>query len=271
MRPDTSNDPADPDPFRRKVLCLDFPLHEGMGWLASWGTERAPKRASAAQLGLHQAPRNGRGGFRENAGRKRAAKANTPHRARPALSHRVPPHITIRAAKGLPSFREQVVARAIGHVIRTMRVVRNDFRIIEISIQSNHIHLIVEADDEKALSSAIRSFEMRVSKALNHHVLCRRRGKVWGDRYFRVDLTSPKQAKQARHALAYVLQNGAHHGVVRPGEKDPISSARWSNRYVTRPELPLETSLTSPSLTYMLNVLWERRWPGAISPAEVPH
>jgi len=57
---------------------------------------------------------------------------------------------------------------------------------------------------------------------------------------------------------------------VPAGGKDPISSARWSSRYVTRAELPLETSLTSPSRTYMLNVLWERPWPGAISPAEVP-
>jgi REP element-mobilizing transposase RayT len=179
----------------------------------------------------------------------------------------VPVHLTLRAAKGLPSFREQVMARAIGHVMRAMKAVRDDFRIVELSIQSNHVHLIVEADDERALSSAIRSFEARVSKALNHHVLGRRRGKVWGDRYFRVDLASPRQA---RHALAYVLQNGQHHGVVRGGEKDPLSSAPWSNRYVTRPELPPETAPTSPSRTYLLNVLWERAWPGAISPGEIP-
>jgi REP element-mobilizing transposase RayT len=179
----------------------------------------------------------------------------------------VPVHIVLRAAKGLPSLREQIVARAVGHVIRTMRTVRDDFRIVEFSIQSTHVHLIVEADGDRVLSSAIRSFEARVSKLLNHHVLRRRRGKVWGDRYFRVDLTSPKQA---RHALAYVLQNGQHHGVVLAGVKDPLSSARWSTRYVTRAELPPETSLTSPSQTYMLNVLWERAWPGAIFPTEVP-
>ena len=241
-----------------------------MSWLQSWGAERTPKKRGApeeTQLGLHQARRRGRGGFREGAGRKKALRSSTPHRARRALSRHVPTHITIRAAKGLPSLREQVVARAIGHVIRTMRTVREDFRIVEFSIQTNHVHLIVEADDDKALSSAIRSFEARVSKVLNHHVLRRKRGKVWGDRYFRVDLTSPKQA---RHALAYVLQNAQHHGVVAAGVKDPVSSARWSNRYVTRAELPPETSLTSPARTHMLNVLWERSWPGAIFPSEVP-
>ena len=172
---------------------------------------------------MHQARRNGRGGYRANAGRKRAAKATAPHRARPRLRRHVPVHITLRATRGLPSFREQVVARAIAHVIRVMRVVREDFRIVEFSIQTNHLHLIVEADDARALSCAIRSFEARVSKALNHHVLCRKRGKVWEGRYFRVDLQTPRQA---RHALAYVLQNGHHHGVVAPGVKDPMSSAR---------------------------------------------
>ena len=215
-----------------------------MGWLELWGASRDVRRGvpEAAQRGLHEAPRRGRGGLRERAGRKRAVKPRTPHRARAPLSRHVPAHITIRAAKRLPSLREQVMARAIGHVIRTMRAVRDDFRIVEFSIQSNYLHLIVEADDDKALSSAIRSFEARVSKALNHHVLRRKRGKVWGDRYFRVDLTSPKQA---RHALAYVLQNGQHHGVVPAGVKDPISSARWSNRYVTRAELAPETSPTT--------------------------
>jgi REP element-mobilizing transposase RayT len=179
----------------------------------------------------------------------------------------VPAHIILRAAKGLPSLREEVVARAIGQVMRTMRTVRDDFRIVEFSIQATHVHLIVEAENDRSLSSAIRSLEARVSKALNHHVLRRRRGKVWGDRYFRVDLTSPRQA---RHALAYVLQNAQHHGVIPAGVKDPLSSARWSSRYVTRAELPPETSPTSPARTYLLNVLWERPWPGAISPAEFP-
>jgi putative transposase len=240
-----------------------------MGWLAVWGADRVSKRAASGQLGLHEAPRTGRGGYRSNAGRKKSAsgRTRTPHRARPALSRYVPVHVTLRAARRLPSFREEVIGRAIGRVIRAMRRVRDDFAIVEFSIQSDHVHLIVEAEGERELSSGIRSLQTRVTKVLNNHILRRRRGKVWGDRYFRVDLTTPTQA---RHALAYVLQNGHHHGVVAPGVKDPLSSARWSSRYVTRPELPLETSPTTPARTFMLEVLWERRWPGAISPTEIP-
>jgi hypothetical protein len=46
-----------------------------MGWLTTWGADGAAKlRRATLQLGLHEARRNGRGGHRENAGRKRAAK-----------------------------------------------------------------------------------------------------------------------------------------------------------------------------------------------------
>jgi putative transposase len=238
-----------------------------MGWLDVWGASSPRNARVPEQLGLHEAPRRGRGGYRANAGRKKDERGRTAHRSRPRLSRHVPVHVTLRAASGLPSFRGQIMVRAIGRVVRAMRAVRDDFGIVELSVQRNHIHLIVEAEDERVLSSAIRSFQTRVTKALNHHVLKRRRGRVWGDRYHRVDLTTPTQA---RHALAYVLQNAQHHGVVAPGVKDPLSSARWSPRYVTRAELPWETSPTSPARTFMLQVLWERRWPGAISPSEVP-
>ncbi|MDB4942301.1 MAG: hypothetical protein JWP97_1835 [Labilithrix sp.] len=213
--------------------------------------------------------RSRRGGARANAGRPPAppGQRSTPHRARPRLSCHTPVHITLRAARGLPSLRNEAIARAVGGVIRAMKAARDDVRIVEFSIQKTHLHLIVEADDARALSSGVRSLQARVTRRLNHHVLRRKRGRVWGDRYFRVDLTS---RRQARHALVYVLQNGHHHGVVAPGQRDPLSSARWSTRFLQRPELPAETSPCSPSLTLMLSKVWEQQWPGLISPSEVP-
>ncbi|MDB4946337.1 MAG: hypothetical protein JWP97_5871 [Labilithrix sp.] len=222
---------------------------------------------AGAQLALLPV-RNTHGGARKNAGRKPlpVGQRKTAHRALARLSPHTPVHITLRGARGLASFRSEMMARAIGGVIRTMKSARNDLRIIEFSIQSNHLHLIVEADDEWALSSAFRGFQTRVSKRLNHHVL-RRRGPVLGDRYHREDLTS---RRQARHALVYVLQNAHHHGVVKPGMQDPLSSAPWSERFIHRPLLPPETSPCSRPLTFMLRALWERQWPGLVSPCEVP-
>ncbi|MDB4941468.1 MAG: hypothetical protein JWP97_1002 [Labilithrix sp.] len=237
-----------------------------MGWLETWG---AAAGTGAGQLGLHEAPRCGRGGYRVNAGRKgRVAGAGaTPHRPRARLSPHVPVHITLRGAAGLPSFREERMARAVGQAIRAMKVARDDFRIIEFSIQDSHLHLIAEADDERALTSAMRSLKARVTRSINGHVLRRPRGKVWGGRYHRVDLTS---RRQARNALVYVLQNAHHHGVVAAGSLDPLSSARWSSRYIARAPLPADTSPCASALTFMLRRLWEGQWPGLISPSEVP-
>ncbi|MDB4946724.1 MAG: hypothetical protein JWP97_6258 [Labilithrix sp.] len=232
-----------------------------------WGAAEGDGRR---QLGLHEAAaRAGRGGYRAGAGRKSGAAGvrSTPHRARTRLSPHVPVHLTLRAAAGLPSFREQPMARVVGDALRAMKVERDDFRVVEFSIQSSHIHLIAEADDERALSAAMRSFKARVTRSVDGAVLRRPRGKVWGDRYYRVDLTS---RRQARNALVYVLQNARHHGVLRAGTLDPLSSALWSERYIARSPLPAHTSPCAAPLTFMLRHLWQQEWPGLISPAEVP-
>src|SRR5215470_595159 len=73
---------------------------------------------------------------------------------RPAVRHRTravhkywnPLHVTMRAVKGLPSFRGQVLYGAFERAFRATR--REDFRIVEFSVQNDHVHLIVEADDK---------------------------------------------------------------------------------------------------------------------------
>ncbi len=60
---------------------------------------------------------------------------------------------------------------------------------------------------------------IRLARAANRTL--ERTGKVWGDRYHRRDLATPREV---RHALVYVLQSFKKHG---PAERvmDPCSSA----------------------------------------------
>ena len=81
-----------------------------------------------------------------------------------------------------------------------------DFRVPHFSIQKDHLHLIVEAENG-ALTRGIRSFVIVFARRINR--LLHRRGNVWGDRYHRRDLTSPRQIK---NALGYVLNNDLKHG-----------------------------------------------------------
>jgi hypothetical protein len=95
------------------------------------------------------------------------------------------------------------------------------FRVLHFSVQWDHVHLIVEASDERALSSGMRSIAIRVARCVNELVM--RRGRLWSDRWHGRALTSPRAV---RNALIYVLANFRKHAYERlaPGV-DAFSSA----------------------------------------------
>src|SRR4029453_15944465 len=90
---------------------------------------------------------------------------------------------------------------------------REDFRIVHISIQGTHVHLLGEADHRRALSRGMQGFGISAAKQLNAAVTKRRggerrRGPVFSDPYPPKVISS---CVQARNALAYVLNNWRRH------------------------------------------------------------
>ena len=65
---------------------------------------------------------------------------------------------------------------------------RNGMRLIEYTVLSNHVHLVVEVNDRTHLSRGMQGLNIRLAKALNRH--WRRKGKVFADRYFAVIVKS---------------------------------------------------------------------------------
>src|SRR5690242_21507260 len=84
------------------------------------------------------------------------------HRPRAVHKYWNPLHVTMRALRGLPSFRAQTLYAAFERAVRRTR--REDFRIVEFSVQDNHLHLIVEADDSDALARGMKSFSVRANR-----------------------------------------------------------------------------------------------------------
>jgi REP element-mobilizing transposase RayT len=131
-----------------------------------------------------------------------------PHRPRPALSHRYPVHVTLRVQphvwnlRGRQCFR--VIARAFAAAHR-----RGAFRLNEFSVQGNHLHLIVEANDAKALARGLQSLEIRIARGLNAEMGTR--ASVFTDRYHAHILRTPTEVA---NALGYVRGN------FRPGRTD---------------------------------------------------
>ena len=188
------------------------------------------------------------------------------HRARPLHRPATPLLITLRGVAGLPSFRRQTLFRAFDRAFRDTR--REDFRIVEFSVQDDHVHLLVEADDSAALSRGMKSFSVRANRLYNA-AHGRGRGRVWADRYHRRDLTSPRQV---RNALVYTLQNAKKHFRIRHGRPslDPCSSGPWFQGWtaVRTPRPEEGPPPTERATTWLLRVGWRRH--GLIHPGEAP-
>jgi REP-associated tyrosine transposase len=180
-----------------------------------------------------------------------------------------PAHVTLRIRDGIPSLRRQ---RFVNEMRRSFAAAceRGDFRVAQFSIQRDHLHLIVEAEDEQALGCGMKSIGARVARAVNR--VFRRTGAVLLGRYHVHALRTPREV---RNALAYVLLNARKHwkqrmGLAPPVRLDAASSAGWFDGWSRRLE-PLSSreppSVAAPR-TWLLRAGWRRH--GPIDPTEVP-
>jgi REP element-mobilizing transposase RayT len=210
------------------------------------------------------------GGARRGAGRKRVApKSRVLHRSRTPLTGREPVLVTLTTQRTVANLRGR---RAMQRILRSLSRAKERLgvRIVHYSVQRDHLHLIVEADDARSLSRAMQGLSVRISKALNRAL--RRRGKVFADRFHDRVLTSPKQV---RHALAYVLCNARKHAVAPPipGWVDPCSSASafvgWS-RAICRVDRVdgMAIAATATPRVWLLRIGWRRG--GLLHPDHCP-
>src|SRR5689334_1198019 len=144
----------------------------------------------------------GWGGKRKGAGRPPIAgrRQPVPHRSRGVHKTSHPVHLTLRARREVPALRSDRTFPSIERAIS--KASRAHFRVVEFSAQDDHVHLIVEAQDDRALSRGARGLSIRLARAINK--ACGRQGPVWGDRYHTHTLKTPRET---RHAMVYVLMN----------------------------------------------------------------
>src|SRR5262252_5814539 len=108
-----------------------------------------------------------RGGKRRGAGRPpKGARAGAPHKERPFLHARYPVHVSLRVIGAVGNLRRRCVYQAIREATLTTAR-REDFRIVHVSIQRTHVHLLVEANDRGALSRGMQGFQISAAKHLN--------------------------------------------------------------------------------------------------------
>jgi putative transposase len=183
------------------------------------------------------------------------------HRGRGEHKAAHPVHLTLRARRAVPALRSERSFPAVRDALR--KASRPEFRVVQFSVQDDHLHLIVEAQDAATLSAGARGLSIRLARAINK--AHRRRGAVWGDRYHTRALETPRET---RHALVYVLMNfKKHHPHDRP-PVDPYSSAPWFDGFRRPLPSPEEPSPTWRPRTWLAARGWRRH--GLIHGSERP-
>jgi REP element-mobilizing transposase RayT len=206
------------------------------------------------------------GGARRGAGRKARPGAGVRHRARPDHKRRFPVHVTMKVVAAVGSLtRKKSFAAVKGAIEGGME--REGFRITDWTVQRDHLHLMVEAEDRVQLSRGMQGLATRIARRLNKAL--GRSGRVFADRYHMRELRTPREV---RNALAYINCNARRHGAV-PDEwwcwLDPCSSAAWFDGWAWRPAV----NKTGPPpvaepQTWLRRTGWRRH--GLLDPSEAP-
>jgi REP element-mobilizing transposase RayT len=232
----------------------------------------ATRRASAGRVRQQagRLPFKRWGGARLGAGRKPAGPApGVSHARRAPLAARFPVHATAKLSRGLPPLRRRAEYAALRAAFAA-GCDRFGFRLVHYAVLNDHLHLIVEAQDRRALSRGIKGLLVRVAKALNK--LWSRRGRVFADRYHDHVLESPREV---RNALAYVMNNERKHAarnrvLARVTQAiDIYSSAPWFDGWketITVRGIEAVVRPVAPSRTWLLSVGWRRH--GLLSATE---
>jgi len=216
---------------------------------------------------------SGHGGPRKGAGAKRGKHRQDTYQRRTQFHRLTPAHVTLRVVKGLAGLRNSLLIREVRKAFAA-GCERGDFRLVEYSIQHNHLHLIVEAKSQDALSRGMMSISARFALAVNR--VFRRKGQVISGRYHVQLLTSPQQV---RNALQYVLLNIRKHfkqrrGIAPPVRIDQASSGIQFDGWRPSPEtLRIKTATqeevgVAKAMSWLLSTGWRKR--GLIDLSTVP-
>lgn len=136
------------------------------------------------------------GGRRPGSGRKRLHSKGVAHRTRELVTKRTPLHINF---KFKTLIRNKHCLKLLKKAIINAR--SHGLRILHFSLESNHVHLIIEALDNQTLTKGMRSLTVTFSKGVA-------KGRIQIERYH---LHILKTLKETKNAIHYVLFNHQKH------------------------------------------------------------
>src|SRR5262249_16766860 len=119
--------------------------------------------------------------------------------------------------------------------------------------QNDHLHLLVEADDERSLARGMQGLLSGLARVVNRTT--GNVGRLWSDRYHSRPLRTPTEV---RHCIIYVLRNSRKHSQSETGPIDPLSSGAWFDGFEGGKAARQDDPPVVPPESWLLKVGWQR-------------
>lgn len=140
----------------------------------------------------------------KGAGRPARVDKGIRHTEREKITKPTSLHLTIKVRENKADIQSKRILKALHHAIMRARLKR--LKVIHYSLEFNHVHLLVEAQDNTVLHKGMQALGISLSKAINKIKIVK--GAVYKHRYHFRKITSTRQLKNVLH---YIFNNGVHH------------------------------------------------------------
>ena len=140
----------------------------------------------------------------KGAGRPAIHDRGVRHIARDEIKRLTVLHLTVKVEKAKAGLKNKQVLQVLRKAILKGRKI--GLNIVHYTLEYDHVHMMVETDDNETLGRGMQSFGITLSKGINK--LKSSTGKVFKTRYHFRKLRTPAEIK---NALTYILGNAVKH------------------------------------------------------------
>lgn len=180
----------------------------------------------------------------KGAGRPAIHDRGVRHIARDKVTRNTSLHLTIKIERVKAGLKNKDVVKQLHESIKKAR--KMGLRVIHYTLEFDHLHLLVETDNNDQLSKGMQSFGISFSKGINK--IKQEAGKVYKTRYHFRKLKTPKEIKNVIH---YILGNSIKHSK-KGSILSPYNSAVIAGSYFSGFELMIEDTISKSQLLSQL-------------------
>ncbi|MGZ3787896.1 MAG: transposase [Bacteriovorax sp.] len=159
----------------------------------------------------------------KGAGRPAIHDAGIRHTSRPFLKKPSSLHLTVKIKKNKAGIKNKSILILLKRAILNTR--RQGLKVIHYSLEYDHVHLLIEAENNHVLGKGMQAFGVTLSKAINR--MRKLKGGVYKHRYHFRKISG---ARELKNVMNYIFTNGLKHKTAQ-NIANPYNSIRAEKKY----------------------------------------